>query len=118
MNYIIIPGIRRNNLTDREAALKSYGGKNMDTILEIVGGYFHVEVALMKTKSRQRSISYPRHIAMWLIYKTTSFSLKNIGDFFGGQDHSTVVYARDSITDLIKVDYRVQEDAENLLKLL
>jgi len=58
----------------------------------------------MKSRSRRREVSFPRQIAMYLATQLTEMSTTQIGEAFGGRDHSTVVHARDKIRELIDKD--------------
>ena len=69
----------------------------IDLIQKIVADYFDIKVSDMKTKKRSRSIAYPRQLAMYLSRVLTDYSLSDIGGFFGGRDHTTVLHACDKI---------------------
>lgn len=64
-----------------------------DQVQDVAGAWFGVSVDELKSKSRARSIAFPRQVAMFLIRQMTSKSLQEIGRAFGGRDHSTVVHA-------------------------
>ena len=88
---------------------------SVDTIIDAVTTYFDVRVADIKGKGRTRSIVVPRQIAMYIAKELTDLSLKSIGYHFGGRDHSTVIHAIQTISDLINSD---QEMAENIKKIM
>lgn len=88
---------------------------SVDTIIDAVTAYFDVRVADIKGKGRTRSIVVPRQIAMYIAKELTDLSLKSIGYHFGGRDHSTVIHAIQTISDLINSD---QEMAENIKKIM
>ena len=69
-------------------------------------------------KRRNRQIARPRQLAMALAKELTSLSLPEIGDAFGGRDHTTVLHACRKIAELRQQDPRVSEDYDNLMKLL
>lgn len=69
----------------------------IDLIQGVVADFFSIKVADMKTKKRTRSIVYPRQLAMYLVRELTDHSLPDIGSFFGGKDHTTVLHACDKI---------------------
>jgi len=69
----------------------------IDLIQKTVAQHFDIRLSDMKTKTRTRSVSYPRQIAMYLAKKLTEHSLSEIGDFFGGKDHTTILYACNKI---------------------
>ncbi|MFZ2508356.1 MAG: helix-turn-helix domain-containing protein, partial [Steroidobacteraceae bacterium] len=72
----------------------------------------------MLSKRRSRSIARPRQVAMALSRELTNHSLPEIGDAFGGRDHTTVLHACDRIKGLRDSDRRVGEDYLNLLRIL
>lgn len=69
----------------------------MDTIQEVVASKFDISIEDMVSKKRARKIAYPRQIAMYLCREITGSSLPQIGRFFGGRDHTTVLHACDKI---------------------
>ncbi|WP_075442845.1 chromosomal replication initiator protein DnaA [Selenomonas ruminantium] len=69
----------------------------MEVIQEIVASYFKIKIDDLHAKKRTRSIAYPRQIAMYLCRELTDTSLPQIGNFFGGRDHTTVLHACDKI---------------------
>lgn len=70
---------------------------SIDFIQQVVAAYFDINESDMKSKKRSRSIAYPRQIAMYLSRELTNYSLPDIGGFFGGRDHTTVLHACDKI---------------------
>jgi len=70
----------------------------MEVIQEIVASYFKIKIEDLHAKKRTRSIAYPRQIAMYLCRELTDTSLPQIGNFFGGRDHTTVLHACDKIS--------------------
>jgi chromosomal replication initiator protein len=90
----------------------------IDNIQKTVAGYFQIRVGDLLSKSRSRSITRPRQIAMSLTKELTSHSLPEIGDAFGGRDHTTVLHACRKIKELRESENRVREDYQNLLRTL
>jgi len=90
----------------------------IDNIQKTVAGYFKIRVGDLLSKSRSRSITRPRQIAMSLAKELTSHSLPEIGDAFGGRDHTTVLHAVRKVKELRESDNRVREDYQNLLRRL
>jgi chromosomal replication initiator protein len=90
----------------------------IENIQKTVASYFKIRVADLLSKSRSRSITRPRQIAMSLAKELTSHSLPEIGDAFGGRDHTTVLHACRRIKALRETDLRVGEDYQNLLRTL
>lgn len=74
--------------------------------------YFHIEQKLMKARKKTAQIALARQIAMYLTRKYTSLSLKDIGDAFGGRDHSTVIHACELITKKIYENFDLKEKVE------
>jgi chromosomal replication initiator protein len=75
-------------------------------------------VADLLSKRRSRSIARPRQLAMALSKELTGHSLPEIGDAFGGRDHTTVLHACRKIADLRKVEQKIEEDYNNLTRIL
>jgi chromosomal replication initiator protein len=90
----------------------------IDNIQKTVAEYFKIRMSDLLSKSRRRSISRPRQLAMSLAKELTTHSLPEIGDAFGGRDHTTVLHGCRRIKDLRESDNRVSEDYKNLLRTL
>ena len=87
-------------------------------IQKTVAEYFKIRIADLLSKGRSRSITRPRQIAMSLAKELTTHSLPEIGDAFGGRDHTTVLHACRRITALRESETRIREDYQNLLRTL
>jgi len=81
----------------------------IDTIQKKVAEYFDIRVADMKTKRRPKSIAFPRQIAMFLSRKLTNHSLPEIGEAYGGRDHTTVLHAYRTIEEQMHSDFNIQK---------
>jgi len=90
----------------------------IDNIQKTVAEYFKIRLGDLLSKRRSRSIARPRQIAMALSKELTRHSLPEIGDAFGGRDHTTVLHACRRIAELREVETRVDEDYQNLLRTL
>jgi chromosomal replication initiator protein len=90
----------------------------IDNIQKTVAIYFKIRVADLLSKRRSRSIARPRQIAMCLAKELTRHSLPEIGDAFGGRDHTTVMHACRRVKALRETETRVAEDYKNLLRTL
>jgi chromosomal replication initiator protein len=90
----------------------------VENIQKTVAEYFKIRVAELLSKRRSRSIARPRQIAMALAKELTSHSLPEIGDAFGGRDHTTVLHACRRVKALRDSETRVAEDYNNLLRTL
>ncbi len=90
----------------------------IDNIQKTVAEYFKIRVSDLLSARRSRSITRPRQIAMSLAKELTNHSLPEIGDAFGGRDHTTVLHACRKITCLRESDTRISDDYINLLRSL
>ncbi len=90
----------------------------VENIQKTVAEYYKIRVADLLSKRRSRSIARPRQVAMALAKELTNHSLPEIGDAFGGRDHTTVMHACKRIKDLREVERRIGEDYMNLLRTL
>lgn len=90
----------------------------LESIQKTAAEYFKVRVSDLLAKKRTRSIARPRQIAMALAKELTSHSLPEIGEAFGGRDHTTVLHACRKVAELRESDSRVAEDYRNLLRTL
>ncbi len=90
----------------------------IDNIQKTVAEYYQIRVADLLSKRRNRSITRPRQLAMALCKELTNHSLPEIGDAFGGRDHTTVLHACRKIVELREADHRMEEDHANLLRTL
>lgn len=136
----------RSNVRELEGALRkviasaSFTGRNIDmdlasdslrdlltfherlvtinNIQKTVAEYYKIRVSDLHSKSRSRQVTRPRQIAMTLAKELTSHSLPEIGDSFGGRDHTTVLHACRKITELSSSDTQIREDYDNLTRIL
>jgi len=91
---------------------------SIDNIQRIVAEYYKIRIADILSKRRSRSVARPRQIAMALSKELTSHSLPEIGEAYGGRDHTTVLHACRKVRQLCKADDEIAEDHKNLLQLL
>jgi len=136
----------RSNVRELEGALKRviasahFTGKEIDTefvrealkdllalhdrqisisnIQRITAEYYNIKMADLLSKRRTRSVARPRQVAMALAKELTSHSLPEIGDAFGGRDHTTVLHACRKVVELKETNADIREDYKNLLRLL
>ena len=90
----------------------------VDNIQKTVAEYYKVRIADLLSKRRSRSVARPRQVAMALAKELTTHSLPEIGDAFGGRDHTTVMHACKRIKELRVSEPRIQEDFTILLRTL
>jgi chromosomal replication initiator protein len=91
---------------------------SIENIQKTVADYFKIRVADLLSKRRSRSIARPRQVAMALAKELTNHSLPEIGDAFGGRDHTTVLHGCRRIESLRETDKRIDNDYLNLLRTL
>jgi chromosomal replication initiator protein len=90
----------------------------VNNIQKTVAEYYKIRVSDLHSKSRSRQVARPRQVAMALAKELTDHSLPEIGDAFGGRDHTTVLHACRKIAELSSVDPRIKEDYDNLIRIL
>lgn len=91
---------------------------SIENIQKTVAEYFKIRVADLLSKKRTRSIARPRQFGMALAKELTNHSLPEIGDAFGGRDHTTVLHGCRRIISLRETDKRIDDDYLNLLRTL
>lgn len=87
---------------------------SIEVIQKKVADYFDIKVSDMKAKKRNRQVAYPRQIAMYLARELTTLTLPDIGEYFGGRDHSTVIHA----CEKIQKDSKKNQNVKNLINRL
>ena len=91
---------------------------SVDNIQRTVAEYYKIKISDLLSKRRSRSVARPRQVAMALSKELTNHSLPEIGDVFGGRDHTTVLHACRKINELKESDADIREDYKNLLRTL
>ena len=91
---------------------------SIDNIQRTVAEYYKIKISDLLSKRRSRSVARPRQVAMALSKELTNHSLPEIGDAFGGRDHTTVLHACRKIAELKETDADIREDYKNLLRTL
>ena len=114
---------REINLDLAKEALKDLLGAHnrqitLESIQKTVADYYKVKVADMHSKKRTRAVARPRQAAMWLAKELTPSSLPAIGEAFGGRDHTTVLHACRTISDLRLKDPQINHDLHVLIQVL
>lgn len=106
----------------KEALRDILGATNRQISLELiqktVADYFRIKVADMYSQKRNRAIARPRQVAMWISRELTDRSLPEIGDAFGGRDHTTVLHACRTIVDLRSKDTVLNNDVHVLMQTI
>ena len=91
---------------------------SIENIQKTVADYYKIKVSEMYSKKRTRNVARPRQVAMALAKELTQMSLPEIGEAFGGRDHTTVLHACRKITELRGSNTDITTDITSLLKVL
>lgn len=91
---------------------------SIDNIMKTVAEYYKVKVSELLSKRRSRSVARPRQVAMALCKELTNHSLPEIGEAFGGRDHTTVLHACRQIKSMREANVDMAEDVSNLTRIL
>lgn len=91
---------------------------SIENIQRTVAEYYKIKVADLLSKRRTRTVARPRQMAMCLAKELTNHSLPEIGDAFGGRDHTTVLHACKKINELRESDASIREDHNNFMRTL
>ncbi len=83
-------------------------------ILDVVTKYYNVRLSDLQSKKRHKSIAFPRQVCMYLARRHTRYSLEEIGGYFGGRDHTTVLHAVRTVTQDSKDDAEIAEQLTRL----
>ena len=89
-----------------------------DNIKKAVADYFGIKVSELESSARQRNIAYPRQIAIYLIRENTNNSLPQIGKYFGGRDHTTVLHSYEKIKSELKTSQNLKSTIDNLIDII
>ena len=91
---------------------------SIENIQKTVANYYKIRIADLLSAKRNRSLARPRQLAMSLAKELTNHSLPEIGDAFGGRDHTTVLHACKKISEVCLTDNKIKEDLINLRRAL
>ena len=91
---------------------------SVDNIQRTVAEYYNIKLSDLLSKRRSRSIARPRQMSMFLAKELTNYSLPEIGESFGGRDHTTVLHACKKIKELRDFNNEIEEDYRNLFRAL
>jgi chromosomal replication initiator protein len=112
---VIALDLAKEALKDLIGSTRNVG---MDNIQKTVADYYKIKVAELFSKKRTRAIARPRQVAMWLCREVTTHSFPEIGDAFGGRDHTTVIHAVKTIDSLRLKENELNHDLHVLLQVL
>ena len=90
----------------------------VDFIQRCVAEEFALSLHELKTKRRNKNIVLPRQVAMYLSRELTDLSLPEIGDFFGGKDHTTVLHSYNKIKELVKTNRLLKDRIDRIIKIV
>ena len=91
---------------------------SVENIQKTTAEYYNIKMSDILSKRRSRSVARPRQMAMFLAKELTNYSLPEIGESFGGRDHTTVIHACKKITELRTFNLDIEEDYRKLLRVL
>ena len=122
LNYLAFPGLKDlyqyaylKNISLNIERTKSI---RASTIISAVCVAFDVTEQRLTSKERSREITEPRHIAVKLLKDHTDLSLKSIGKLMGNRDHSTIIYASNTVSDLLETDKKFKRSYEAIKKTI
>ncbi len=91
---------------------------SVENIQKTTAEYYNIKMSDILSKRRSRSVARPRQMAMFLAKELTNYSLPEIGESFGGRDHTTVIHACKKINELRTINLDIEEDYRKLLRIL
>ncbi len=91
---------------------------NIENILQIIADYYQVSADEILSKQRSKKVVKPRQVAMWFSRELTTQSLIQIGAFFNGRDHTTVLHAIRNINEMIHLDNELKKDIDNIREII
>lgn len=97
---------------------KNFEKVDISDIQKVVSQYFKISINDLKSSKKTKSISYPRHLAVYLSRELTDHSLQEIGEEFGGRDHSTIICACIKVTKMISTDKKIIDVISSLKEKL
>jgi chromosomal replication initiator protein len=109
--------IAQQRLKDMFASPKQ-ANISIETIQRVISDYFSLTIKDLQGKKRSQNIVYPRHLAMFIIRQLTEFTTTEIGQAFGGRDHSTVTSAVDKIEEKVKSNPSEESTVQALMRLV
>jgi len=115
-------GLLNNNVIDLDLAKAALGDSGtpeqrritVQQICEAVTKYYNVKMSDLQSKKRHKSIAFPRQVCMYLARRHTRYSLEEIGGYFGGRDHTTVLHAVRTVDADTKADAQIAEQVKRI----
>ena len=90
----------------------------IDKVVDCVCSYYNIKREDLVGKKKNKEIVDPRQMCMFLITELIDVPLMTVGQVLGGRDHTTVIHARDKMSELIKTDKKIQTDFDDLMEIL
>jgi chromosomal replication initiator protein len=112
LNYMSIPGVPKTTNRDRSRLFRVF---DPEVIIKTSLEYFNLTIEQLQDTSRKRTLVLPRQIIMYFLTEYTDLTYLEIGNIFK-KDHTTVIYSKDTVKDLISTDDSVKEKVEELKK--
>jgi chromosomal replication initiator protein len=111
--------LAKQSLNEGRPAQAQEGGQpTIQQIIEAVTRYYDIKLADLMSKRRHKSVALPRQVCMWLARKHTRFSLEEIGGYFGGRDHTTVMHAVRTVGSKSQADEALSSDVSRIEQML
>jgi chromosomal replication initiator protein len=110
--------LAKSALSDDTGGGQTNGQPSIQSIIDTVTQYYDIKLTDLLSKRRHKSIALPRQVCMWLARRHTRFSLEEIGGYFGGRDHTTVMHAVRQITSKRENDPSLANDVERIERSL
>src|SRR5262249_5354698 len=115
-------GMLQNGQIDLDLAKAALGDSassdpkriTIQQIFDAVTKYYNVRLSDLQSKKRHKSIAFPRQVCMYLARRHTRYSLEEIGGYFGGRDHTTVLHAVRTVDESIKSDGSIGDQLAHL----
>ena len=102
----------------KDSIQEEVGNITIDRIQKTVCDYFKIKISDLRVKNRSKSIAHPRQVAMYLVREMTDHSLPEIGNYFGGRGHATVIHAHNKIERSVLSGGKIQQVVEDLRELI
>jgi len=109
--------LAKRALNDEPSAMEP-GRPTIQQIIDTVTSYYDIKVTDLLSKRRHKSVALPRQVCMWLARQHTRYSLEEIGGYFGGRDHTTVIHAVRTVSSRRKNDASLDGDVARLERQL
>ncbi|RZD15388.1 MAG: chromosomal replication initiator protein DnaA [Candidatus Acidulodesulfobacterium ferriphilum] len=89
-----------------------------EAVIKVVCNYFNIKICDIKSNKKLKEFVVPRQLAMYLIRNHTNLSFPEIGDKFGGKDHSSIVYAVNKVKKMLKNNDELEKTLDTIIKII